>query len=232
MIPDQTAVLRKNTPLSPTVSLLRFEADTARIEAPGQFVMLTLPDRFLRRPFSICDWDDGWFSVIVERVGAGTAELQALRPGTELPTMSGLGHGFTWIGTAKQPLLAGGGTGLSPLVGLARRLRTRGVTPKVLLGFRDAQTRFGWELFPDCSVEMTEDLFTAMADTEHDYVYACGSRTFVTELAQRSGVPGQMAFDVRMGCGIGACMGCSVATKTGMKRVCHEGPVFRKEDLL
>ena len=168
----------------------------------------------------------------MERVGAGTEYLHALAPGAELDILTGLGSGFELHPDRASPVLIGCGSGLSPLVGLARRLALLGVKPRVLLGFREEGSRFGEEFFPGLEVQYTEDLFLALAVIPHDYFYACGSETVMTELCRREKADGQVAFDVRMGCGFGACMGCSVETRSGMKRICKDGPVFRRGELL
>ena len=231
-IRDGRFLLSENRPLSDRVRLLRFEGDSSAITAPGQFVSISLPGKFLRRPFSVCDWDEGWLTVLVERVGAGTEYLHALAPGAELDILTGLGSGFELLPGRPSPLLIGCGSGLSPLVGLARKLALLGGKPRVLLGFREEGSRFGEEFFPGLKVQYAEDLFLALAAIPHDYFYACGSETVMTELCRRDPADGQVAFDVRMGCGFGACMGCARKTRDGMKRVCKDGPVFRKELLI
>jgi dihydroorotate dehydrogenase electron transfer subunit len=170
--------------------------------------------------------------VLVERVGAGTEYLHALAPGAELEILTGLGSGFELLPGHPSPLLIGCGSGLSPLVGLARRLALLGVKPRVLLGFREEGSRFGEEFFPGLEVHYAEDLFLVRGSIPHDFFYACGSETVMTELCRRDPADGQVAFDVRMGCGFGACMGCARKTRDGMKRVCKDGPVFRKELLI
>ena len=222
----------ENRPLTEKVCQLRFHGDTSEITAPGQFVSVLLPDKFLRRPFSVCDWDEGWFTILVELVGGGTAQLHALPCGTDLPVLTGLGTGFSLVRGVYSPLLVGGGSGLSPLVGLARCLSAAGIQPRVLLGFRNPEDRFGADLFSVPEVSYAEDVFASLESISHDFIYACGSEAMMRGLAGRDPADGQFAFDVRMGCGFGACMGCSLQTPGGMKRVCKDGPVFRKEDLL
>ena len=232
MIREHTFILTENRPLSAAVRLLRFEGDTGEIRAPGQFVMISLPGKFLRRPFSVCDWDAGWFTVLVEKAGGGTELLHTLPVGSILPVLTGLGNGFLLQAEAEFPLLIGGGSGLSPLVGLARRLRASGRNPKVLLGFRNRDASFGADLFGTGDVLITEDVFPELKRIRYDSFYACGSEAMMLELCRRTEAEGQLAFDVRMGCGFGVCMGCSRKTRQGMKRVCADGPVFRKEDLV
>lgn len=224
--------LTENRVLSETVRLLQLEGDCSAIRAPGQFVSVSVPGKFLRRPFSVCDWDEGWLTLLVERVGSGTELLHAMEPGTELDVLTGLGHGFTIRPDWREPVLVGCGSGLSPLVGLARRLRAGGIEPKVLLGFREERGRFGAAFFEGLDVRYAVDVFEALRQTEHDGFYACGSETVMTELCRRETTGGQVAFDVRMGCGFGACMGCAKKTRDGMKRVCTDGPVFDREALV
>ncbi|MCR5088011.1 MAG: dihydroorotate dehydrogenase electron transfer subunit, partial [Oscillospiraceae bacterium] len=218
--------------LSEAVQLFRLEGDCSAVKAPGQFVSLTVPGHFLRRPFSVCDWGDGWLTLLIQRVGTGTEELQRLPVGTELDLLTGLGRGFDLSAAGRMPLLVGGGSGLSPLAGLSRRLAEHGIRPKVLLGFREKTERFGAGFFPGAEVRYAADVFEELEQTEHDSFFGCGSMEMMQELCSRDPAPGQVAFDVRMGCGFGACMGCSIPTRDGMKRVCKDGPVFRKEELV
>lgn len=220
--------------------------DTSAITAPGQFVNLELPGKFLRRPISICNWtEDGALMLLVKVVGEGTRELVRCVPGTELDVLSGLGNGFDLSKTGAHPVLAGGGIGIAPLYGLARRMLDTGVTPTVALGFRTAKDAFYLEEFAalGCSLSVaTEDgsLGTRgfvtdciRALPECDYVYTCGPLPMlkaVHQLPQLTG--GQFSFEARMGCGFGACMGCSVPTGNGYKRVCKDGPILYKEEIV
>lgn len=224
--------LAENRALTGAVHLMRFSGDASAITSPGQFVSIEVPGKFLRRPFSVCDWGDDWFSVLVERVGSGTEALHAMPVGTEASVLTGLGRGYTLLPGSKAPLLIGGGTGLSPLVGLARRLKLSGIAPQVLLGFRNPADSFGADLFPGLSVTVTDDVFSALAEIPHDCFYACGSEAMMSQLVRLEPTAGQVAFDVRMGCGFGACMGCAVEMKSGMRRICKDGPVFDREEIL
>ena len=219
--------------------------DTSAITAPGQFVNLELPGKFLRRPISICNWtEEGALMLLVKVVGEGTRELVRCVPGTELDVLSGLGNGFDLSKTGAHPVLAGGGIGIAPLYGLARRMLDTGVTPTVALGFRTAKDAFYLEEFAalGCSLSVaTEDgsLGTRgfvtdciRALPECDYVYTCGPLPMlkaVHQLPQLTG--GQFSFEARMGCGFGACMGCTVPTVDGYKRVCKDGPILYKEEI-
>ena len=221
--------ITENRALTERVHYFRFCGDSTAIQFPGEFVQVSLPGRFLRRPFSVSDWGDDWFSLIIDRVGAGTADMQALPVGTELDVLTGLGHGFDLsAAVGKTVLLIGGGTGLSPLVGLSRRLPEA----KIILGFRNLSDVFGSEFFPEREIAVTSDLFTAIRGNPHNYFFACGSEVMMRVLCLQNAADGQIAFDKRIGCGFGACMGCSIKTTDGPKRFCKDGPVFRKGELL
>lgn len=221
--------IEENRSLTERVHAFRFQGDSSAVRLPGEFVHISLPGRFLRRPFSVSDWGNNWFSLIVERVGAGTEEMHALSLGTELDVLTGLGHGFDLSAAeGKTVLLIGCGTGLSPLVGLSNRLPDA----KVVLGFRDLRYSFGAEFFPSRDVTLTSNPLEAVQSIPHDYFFACGSERMMQELCKLEPYDGQIAFDKRLGCGFGACMGCSVNTLTGMKRFCKNGPVFRKGELV
>ena len=235
--------IAENRPLTEKVHFLRLAGDTAAITRPGQFVSLSLPGFFLRRPFSVCDRDADSFSLLVERVGDGTALLHTLPAGTKVSVLTGLGNGFTVERSGDQPVLIGGGTGLSPLFWLARELTAQGKRPVVVLGFRTAADVFFEEEFCAlgiCPVLFTEDgsagrkglVTEALREYDCSMFYACGREGMLRAVCEATHAPGELAFDVRMGCGFGACMGCSRPTVSGMKRVCKDGPVFRKEELL
>ena len=234
--------LIENEALTSRFSLLRLRGDCSAIHTPGQFVSLSLPGLFLRRPFSVCDWEEQSFSLIVEQVGKGTELLRSLQPGTKLDVLTGLGKGFDLERAGDAPLLIGGGSGVSPLLGLAKRLQTRGCFPRVILGFHtredlillDAFFRMG--LAPtittdDGSFGLRGRVTVAM-DLPHSFFYACGPAPMLRAVCERSPVSGEISLDARMGCGFGACMGCTVQTAHGPKRVCRDGPVFDKEELL
>ena len=234
--------IAENTPLTASVVRLRLRGDTAGITAPGQFVNIAVPSLFLRRPFSVCDWDEGSLTVLYQTVGKGTELLRSLPLGTELDLLTGLGNGFDMSCAGPTPLLVGGGTGISPLLGLARRLLGQGCEPRVILGFRSADDMFALRLFHALGLYpsvTTEDgsfgirgRVTDAMDLPHSYLYACGPEAMLRAAAEKSPAEGQLSFDVRMGCGFGACMGCTKQTVNGPRRVCKDGPVFRKEEIL
>ena len=234
--------IQENLPLTERFSLLRLEGDCSAIHTPGQFVDLALPGHFLRRPFSVCDWDEGRFTLVVEQAGRGTALLRALPVGAELDVLTGLGNGFDLSRAGERPLLVGGGSGVSPLLGLARRLAETGVTPHVILGFPGREDLILLEDFYRLGLAPTvttddgsfgiRGRVTDAMDLPHSFFYACGPAPMLRAVCEKSPAPGQVSLDARMGCGFGACMGCTIQTVSGPRRVCKDGPVFEKEALL
>ena len=233
--------LERTRPLTGDVWELRLAGDTSAVTAPGQFVDIGLPGRFLRRPVSVCDWDGEGLTLLVKEAGAGTRELVRLPAGTGLDTLSGLGNGFD---PAAAPVLVGGGIGIAPLYGLARRMAAAGPAPTVVLGFRSRRDAFYLEEFAalGCrALASTEDgslgapgFVTGVLEGLPDcrYVLACGPTPMlraVAALPQAAG--GQFSFEARMACGFGACVGCTIQTEAGPRRVCKDGPVFRKEEI-
>ena len=235
--------IEESRPITQKVNLLHLSGNTDGITRPGQFVSLSLPGFFLRRPFSVCDRDDSGFTLLVERVGEGTSLLHTLSAGTVLSVLTGLGNGFHMDEAGDAPLLIGGGTGLSPLFWLARELTAAGKQPNVLLGFRTAADVFFEYEFCALGIEpmlFTEDGSAGRKGLVTDVLgklpcsmfFACGPEGMLRAVCEAADAPGELAFDVRMGCGFGACMGCSRPTVGGMKRICRDGPVFRKEEIL
>ena len=225
---------------------LAFTGDTEAFTHPGQFVNLELPGRFLRRPISVASYTDEGMLLLVRLAGAGTAELVSAPAGTAFDTLTGLGNGFDPEERGEHPVLIGGGIGIAPLYGLARKLVGMGLTPDVALGFRSAGDVFYVEEFAalGCRVFVaTEDgsLGTKGFVTdcvknylpEADYAFVCGPTPMlkaVYALPQLKG--GQFSFEARMACGFGACVGCTIPTANGPRRVCKDGPVFRKEEIV
>ena len=235
--------VKENLSLSPRMNRLRLLGDSSAITLPGQFVSLALPGFFLRRPFSVCDWDASGFSIVYEQVGKGTAAMRALKSGDMLDVLSGLGNGFDPDRAGSSPLLIGGGSGISPMLGLARRLLEKGLKPTVLFG---CSTRDEVILLEDfrllglCPAVTTVDgsfglrglVTDAMREREASFFYACGPEAMLRAVAELSPVDGQLSFDARMGCGFGACMGCTRLTRSGPKRICRDGPVFDREEII
>ena len=213
--------------------------------APGQFVEIELPGKFLRRPISISNWNEEGLILLVKVVGGGTHELVRCVPGTELDVLSGLGNGFDISVVPENPVLAGGGIGIAPLYGLAQRLIAKGIRPTVALGFRGRQDAYYLDEFAalDCRLLVaTEDGSIGTKGFVTDciknvpectYVLTCGPLPMlkaVHSLPQLT--DGQFSFEARMGCGFGACMGCTVPVKNGYKRICKDGPILYKEEIV
>ncbi len=224
---------------------LALAGDTSAITAPGQFVNIALPGKFLRRPISVCDWTEGRLTLLVKEAGTGTRELVRLSAGTELDVLSGLGSGFDISHADKDAVLVGGGIGAAPLYGLARRMAEAGREPRVVLGFRTKQDVFYLEEFASLGAQVslsTEDGSLGVRGFVTDAlkqlpdcrrVLACGPAPMLHSIAALPQITGgQFSFEARMACGFGACVGCTVETANGPRRVCKDGPVFRKEELV
>lgn len=224
---------------------LRLSGDTSAITAPGQFVNLELPGKFLRRPISVCDWEEGRLTLLVKEAGEGTKELVRLPAGTALSTLSGLGNGFDLAAAPEGAVLVGGGIGIAPLYGLAKRMLAAGRSVQVVLGFRSKEDAFYLEEFAALGAEVrtasedgslgTRGFVTNVLKELPDcrFVCACGPTAMlkaVHALPQITG--GQFSFEARMACGFGACVGCTIQTKKGLRRVCKDGPIFHKEDIV
>ncbi len=232
-----------NEPLTASVHRMRLGGDTQWIVRPGQFVNIALEGRYLRRPISVCDYDAATLTLIYKVVGEGTAQMARMEPGGQLDLLTGLGNGFATDNDARRPLLVGGGVGVPPLYNLAKVLLAAGKPVQIVLGFNTAAEVFYAEEFRalGCSVTVaTADgsagvkgfVTDALAGLDFDYFYACGPLPMLRALSRAAACDGQLSFEERMGCGFGACMGCSCKTLTGSKRICKEGPVLMKNEIL
>ena len=229
-----------NRPLVPNVYRMDLAGDTSPITAPGQFINLALDGLFLRRPISVCDWDEQGLVIIYKVVGKGTARMAQLQPGASLDALVGLGNGYDVEACPIHPVLAGGGVGVPPLYGLAKRLLAAGRKPCVALGFNTAREIFYDMSFAALGVPVTvatvdgtagKNGFVTDLIPEGAYVCACGPEPMLKAVhARASG--GQFSFEARMGCGFGACMGCTCQTVTGYKRICKDGPVLEYGEIL
>ena len=232
-----------NEALTSNVFQMTLEGDTSAITAPGQFVNIRLAGRFLRRPISVCDWAPGKLTIVYKVVGHGTAQLAAMAPGEVLDLLTGLGNGYDLTLVGSSPLLVGGGVGVPPMYGLAKRLRALGKEVRVILGFNTKDEIFYEDAFRalGCAVTVTTVdgsygvkgfVTDAMGGLSYSHFCACGPEPMLKALYKASTTSGQMSFEERMGCGFGACMGCSCKTLTGYKRICKDGPVMKKEEIL
>ena len=233
--------IMENRPLNTEVMCLRLRGDTGAITRPGQFVNIRIDGCFLRRPLSVCDWDADSLTVVYRVVGRGTEQLSRTQSGS-LDILTGLGNGFDLAPAGERPLLIGGGLGFTPLYALAKHLIAQGKRPQVLLGFATAAQAVYEEEFKalGCDVTLcTEDgsrgvkgyVTQTMEGLDYSYFYTCGPEAMFKAVNDCAVTSGQFSFEQRMGCGFGACMGCSCETLYGVKRICKEGPVLRKEEI-
>ena len=231
-----------NEPLTDSVYKMILAGDTGHITAAGQFVNLQLEGHFLRRPISVCDYDENTLTIIYKVVGKGTAAMSAMAPGQALDILTGLGNGYDLTLSGDHPVLLGGGVGVPPMYNLAKKLIGQGKKVSVILGFNTASEVFYEEECKalGCTVTVTtvdgshgtKGFVTDALPENYTYFYTCGPEPMLKAVYRASTTSGQMSFEERMGCGFGACMGCSCKTLTGYKRICKEGPVMKKEEIL
>ena len=232
----------ENTCLVPGVYKMCLRGDTSAITAPGQFVNIRLDGMFLRRPISVCDVQADVLTIIYKVVGKGTAAMSAMKSGT-LDILTGLGNGYDLSASGDKPVLLGGGVGVPPMYLLAKRLVAEGKKPTVILGFNKQDEVFYEAEFRalSCRVMVTTVdgsygvrgfVTDALKDVGYTHFYTCGPEPMLKAVYRSTTTSGQMSFEERMGCGFGACMGCSCKTLTGYKRICKDGPVMRKEEIL
>lgn len=230
-----------NEKIAKDVYKMVLEGDTQYITAPGQFVNIKISDKYLRRPISVCDCDDSTITVIYKVVGSGTEEMSQMQAGESLDVLTGLGNGYD-ITKSKKPMLIGGGVGVPPMYMLAKKLIEDGQQVTVILGFNTKDEIFFEQEFKDLGA----DVYVATADgsygikgfvtdafiDDYDYFYTCGPLPMFKAVYEKTTTSGQFSFEERMGCGFGACMGCSCKTKYGNKRICKDGPVLVKEEII
>ena len=234
--------ITENTALTKTVFRMRLLGDTSDITC-GQFVNLKLNGFFLRRPISVCDSENGILTLVYKTVGKGTEYMSKMLPGEKLDILTGLGNGYNLEKAGTSPLLVGGGVGVPPLYKLAKNLISMGKEVTVILGFNTKDEIFyenefktlGAKVFVttvDGSYGIQGFVTDAMKNLTYTYFYSCGPEPMLKALYKASKTSGEMSFEERMGCGFGACMGCSCKTVSGNKRICKEGPVLTKEDVI
>ena len=232
----------ENTQLTESVYKMTLSGDVSAITAPGQFVNIKLDGLYLRRPISVCDVSDNTLTIIYKVVGKGTAQMSKMQSGT-LDVLTGLGNGYDLTVAGEKPVLLGGGVGVPPMYLLAKKLIAQGKEVKVILGFNTANEVFYEQEFKALGADVTVTtvdgsygvkgfVTDALKDMDYTYFYTCGPEPMLKAVYKASKTSGQMSFEKRMGCGFGACMGCSCKTITGYKRICKEGPVMRKEEIL
>ena len=209
---------------------------------PGQFVNIRLDGLYLRRPISVCESEAGSLTIIYKVVGKGTEQMSRMKEREKLDVLTGLGNGYDLSKAGDRPLLLGGGGGVPPLVMLARKLREQGKDVTAVLGFNTMEEVFGQAAFEIMGVNTivttadgtfgTKGFVTDAMPEDYSYFYTCGPEPMLKAVYRKTKTSGQFSFEERMGCGFGACMGCSCKTITGNKRICREGPVLEKEEIL
>ena len=235
-----TFEIKTNEQIAKNVYRMQLCGDTTGI-LPGQFVNIRVEGQFLRRPISVCNINNGVLTIIYKVVGVGTEAMSHLPIGTQLDVLTVLGNGYDLSKAGDKPLLVGGGVGVPPMYMLARQLREAGKAVRVILGFNTKDEVFYEEEFRalGCDVTVTtvdgshgiKGFVTNALDGQQSYYYTCGPLPMIKALLQAAGTHGEVSMEERMGCGFGACMGCTIQTTQGPKRVCKEGPVFPANEL-
>ena len=231
-----------NRRIAENTYLMRLYGDTSEITRPGQFVNIRLDGKYLRRPISVCDRESGVLTLIYKAVGSGTLMMSEMTPGKTLDLLTGLGNGYDTGKSGENPLLVGGGAGVPPLYLLCRELISQGKHSTVIMGFGTEKEVFFEEEFRRLGADVivttadgsrgTKGFVTDAIKDGYSYVYTCGPEPMLRAVYSAVNTGGQFSFEERMGCGFGACMGCSCRTKYGYKRICRDGPVLEKEEII
>lgn len=239
---DSIFSIIENIPLTENVFKMQLCGDTSEITAPGQFVNLKLDGFFLRRPISVCDLEGNVLTIIYKVVGKGTEAMSKMLPGNTLDVLTGLGNGYDLSLCGDRPLLVGGGVGVPPMYYLAKKLIAEGKKVTVIMGFGKKSEIFFEEEFKDLGSDVyvttvdgsygTKGFVTDVLPENYTHFCACGPEPMLRALSKATKTSGQLSFEERMGCGFGACMGCSCRTLTGNKRICKDGPVMKKEEII
>ena len=235
--------IQSQKPIADRVIKMQLAGDTAGITAPGQFVNIKVEGLFLRRPISVCDYGENTLTLVYKIVGTGTGRMAEYPVGTVLDVLTGLGNGYDTAPSGDRPLLIGGGVGVPPLYHLCKKLVEEGKHPSVVLGFNSKTDVFYEQEFTALGAAVTVAtvdgsygkkgfVTDAIDGMEYSYFYCCGPEPMLKAVYRGTNTSGQFSFEERMGCGFGACMGCSCKTVTGYKRICKEGPVLVKEEIL
>ncbi len=235
--------VKENIALTDSVYKMVLSGDTSGVTNCGQFVNIKLDGLFLRRPISVCDCEDGQLTLVYKVVGRGTEQMSRMNAGEILDVLVGLGNGYDTTVSGDAPLLIGGGVGVPPMYMLCKKLIAEGKNPTVILGFNRADEIFYENEFKalgarvivstvDGSYGVKGFVTDAIKEIDYSYFYTCGPEPMLKAMYRATNTSGQFSFEERMGCGFGACMGCSCKTVTGYKRICKEGPVLCKEEIL
>ena len=239
---QEILTIMENVPVTGSVYRMRLEGAELEAQKPGGFVNIRLDGLFLRRPISVFDSAPGSLTILYKVVGKGTEQMSGMKAGETLDVLTGLGNGYDLAKAGDHPLLLGGGVGVPPLYLLAKQLIAAGKKVSAVLGFNTAAEVFGEAEFRalGCDVTVTtadgsygvKGFVTDALPAEYSYFYTCGPEPMLKAVYRAAKTSGQFSFEERMGCGFGACMGCSCKTITGYKRICREGPVLEKEEIL
>ncbi len=235
--------IEANVPIARDVYFMKLLGDASDITRPGQFINIRLDGYFLRRPISVCDYTENSIDIIYKVVGKGTRAMAGMGAGDTLDVLTGLGNGFDVSKSGDKPLLIGGGVGVPPMYNLAKTLISEGKQVSVILGFNKADEVFYEDEFKSLGANVyvatadgskgTKGFVTdVMKNLEYDYFYTCGPEPMFRAIENIAETSGQYSFEERMGCGFGACMGCSCKTKYGNKRICKDGPVLEREEII
>ena len=240
---EQLFTVKQVTAVAANTYEILLAGDTDGLDVPGRFVNIRLDGFYLRRPLSICDCSNGLLTLIFKAVGAGTKKLAMLPSGTQLNLLTGLGNGYDLSRAGEHPLLIGGGAGVPPMFLACKKLTDMGNKPIVILGFNSADEVFYVDRFRNLGVEVlitTADgsmgirgfVTDALPGLDYTYYYTCGPEPMLKTVYQSAQGNGEFSFEERMGCGFGACVGCTCKTKYGNKRICRDGPVLIKEEIV
>ena len=235
--------VKSNVKIASSVYKMELSGDTEGLTKSGQFINIKIDGMYLRRPISVCDCEDGVITIIYKVVGKGTEAMSDMKEGTKLDILTDLGNGYDLSKSGDKPLLLGGGVGVPPLYLLAKKLIADGENVSVILGFNTKDEVFYEDEFKAIGANVTVTtvdgsyglkgfVTDAMGEMDYTYFYTCGPEPMLKAIYKTSKTDGQMSFEERMGCGFGACMGCSCKTITGYKRICKDGPVLEKEEIL
>ena len=235
--------IKENIALTESVYKMTLSGDTSDITKSGQFVNVKIDGMFLRRPISVCDSEDGMLTLIYKVVGEGTEAMKKMEVGKELDVLTGLGNGYDLSKSGDVPMLIGGGVGVPPMYMLCKKLIAMGKQVKVVLGFNTKGEVFYENEFHALGADVTVTtvdgsygvrgfVTDVIKNADYSYFYACGPEPMLKALCDKTETSGQLSFEERMGCGFGACMGCSCKTKYGNKRICRDGPVLVKEEII
>ncbi len=235
--------IKSNIKLAPSVYRMELMGDTSALTRPGQFINIKIDGLYLRRPISVYDYSEDTIIIIYKVVGEGTEIMAQMGEGESLDILVGLGNGFNPDVDCENPLLIGGGVGIPPLYNLCKKLIKKGKKPSVILGFNTKAEIFCEEEFKalgadvyvttvDGSYGIKGFVTNAMEEINYDYFYTCGPEPMFKAIESVAKTSGEYSFEERMGCGFGACMGCSCKTKYGNKRICKDGPVLKREEII